>query len=393
MVSRFAEQRQVGFRWLKFSSFVEEEFRQYYAQATASRARFIIGIALASTLVMIGTQIAKGGIDFMVGFQALIMVPILTGTLYSSRSSQYRLYQFLLVASALLIGLILNSIVTRAVLDDMPYYFGAVIAWLFVGWLILGLTFRAAALASAVLSFSYIWALMHWSVGATEALFESLTLVTVNIIGAFCCYQLEHAERRSFLESKFLSELAEQDGLTGLHNRRSFDQHLDRLWRQSRREQSQLTLMLIDIDHFKTYNDAYGHQAGDDALKRVAEVIGAAAQRPLDIACRYGGEEFALLLYGPVSEFGKDLPEQIRGDILALKIPHRKSTTSPYLTASVGVAIMMPNAERSMAGTLQMADEALYQAKDEGRNRVVIKESPHSEIQTGRFRAAKTATG
>ena len=80
--------------------------------------------------------------------------------------------------------------------------------------------------------------------------------------------------RKNFVESKVLSRLAEQDGLTGLYNRRSFDQHLDRLWRQSRREESQLTLMLVDIDHFKAFNDHYGHQAGDDALKRVAEVIG-----------------------------------------------------------------------------------------------------------------------
>ena len=164
---------------------------------------------------------------------------------------------------------------------------------------------------------------------------------------------------------------------------------MDRIWRQSRREQSQLTIMLIDIDHFKAFNDLYGHQAGDDALKRVAEVIAMGAQRPLDFAARYGGEEFALVLYGPANDFGRDLPEQIRQKVESLAIPHVEASAGARLTISIGVAIVTPGAERSLAGAIQMADEALYQAKEEGRNRVVVKESRSTHIETGRFRAAR----
>ena len=189
-----------------------------------------------------------------------------------------------------------------------------------------------------------------------------------------------------------MSQLAERDGLTGLYNRRSYDQYVERIWRQSRREDVQLTLILIDIDHFKTYNDHYGHQAGDDALKEVANVISLSAQRPLDFSARYGGEEFALILYGPDDEYGRELPEQLRESVRDLKILHADSVTDQYLTVSIGVALVMPGSVRSLIGAIQMADEALYQAKEEGRNRVIVKESD-SHIQTGRFRSSKTATG
>ena len=107
-----------------------------------------------------------------------------------------------------------------------------------------------------------------------QLLFEGFMLGAVNLIGSYSAYQLEYSARQMFLESKLLAELAERDGLTSLYNRRSFDQYSKRVWRQSRRERDQLTIMMIDIDRFKDYNDMYGHQAGDDALKEVAGIIG-----------------------------------------------------------------------------------------------------------------------
>ena len=220
-----------------------------------------------------------------------------------------------------------------------------------------------------------------------EFVFGAAMLAFVNFFGALACYQLEFAVRTSFLESKVLGQLAERDGLTGLYNRRSYDKYIQRIWRQSRREQAQLTVMLIDIDHFKAFNDHYGHQAGDDALKRVASVIAAGVQRPLDIAARYGGEEFALVLYGPATEYVTDLPETLREDVMQLETSHEGATHTKLLTVSIGVAVVSPDAERSQAGAIQMADEALYQAKEDGRNRVVIKLSGTTVIETGRFRA------
>jgi diguanylate cyclase (GGDEF)-like protein len=166
---------------------------------------------------------------------------------------------------------------------------------------------------------------------------------------------------------------------------------MERIWRQSRRENVPVTVMLIDIDHFKPYNDLYGHQAGDDGLKQVAAIIANSVQRPLDLAARYGGEEFALVLYGPADEFVAQLPEKLRNEVLAMGAIHEAATHTKFLSISIGVAIVHPDAGRSLAGAIQMADEALYQAKEEGRNRVVVKLSGSTELQTGRFRARKAS--
>jgi diguanylate cyclase (GGDEF)-like protein len=393
LTSPFADQRKRGFRWLLFSDFVEEEFRQYYAKSNIQRGRLIPVLAIAVTLISFGVRLAEGNVTMsLVLFDFGVLLPILGTTLYFSVDPRrHRLYQTMLAISTLLIGMFITSVVTRASMGGLPYYFAVEIAWLFVIWLILGLPFRHAAAVALLLSATYLYGSYHWNFDFKETPFTLLMLIIVNGIGAFCCYQLEYAVRRSFLESKVLGQLAERDGLTGLYNRRSYDEYIERLWRQSRREQAQLTLMLIDIDYFKPYNDFYGHQAGDDALRAVADVISSSAQRPLDVVARYGGEEFGVLLYGPEHEYGRELPEQLRESVLALKIPHEQSAVHQYLTVSIGVALVLPGTDRSLAGAIQMADEALYQAKEEGRNRVIVKESSNSHITTGKFRAAKRA--
>jgi diguanylate cyclase (GGDEF)-like protein len=224
----------------------------------------------------------------------------------------------------------------------MPYYFGAQVAWIFVVWLILGLLFRYSAVTTLVISAAYVWGLFHWKIDAAEVLFESMMLIGVNVVGGLCCYQLESTARRSFEDGRKLAEQAERDGLTGLYNHRAYQSKVNAIWRLSRREQTPLTILMIDIDHFKDYNDRYGHQAGDDALKMVTHVIGQGAQRPLDFAARVGGEEFALVLYGTSGEHGRDLPEQIRRQIEQLAIPHACSSAAIHLTVSIGVAIVTP---------------------------------------------------
>jgi len=393
--SPYADQLKRGFRWLRFSDFVEEEFRQYYAQSNIQRGRLIPVLAIAVTLISFGVRLAEGTVSgSLLLFDFGLMLPILGATLYlSADPGRHRIYQAMLAISTLLIGMFITSIVTRASIGGLPYYFAVEVAWLFVIWLILGLPFRHAAAVALTLSTTYMYGSYLWNFEFNETSFSLLMLIVVNGIGAFCCYQLEFAVRRSFLDSKFLGQLAERDGLTGLYNRRSYDEYIERLWRQSRREQTQLTFMLIDIDYFKPYNDYYGHQAGDDALRAVGEVISGSAQRPLDFVARYGGEEFGVVLYGPAHEYGRELPEQLREAVMALKIPHERSTVSQYLTVSIGVALVLPGTDRSLAGAIQMADEALYQAKEEGRNRVVLKESSNAHIQTGKFRVARRLRG
>lgn len=348
-------------------------------------------LAACGVILTTGVAMAGQGVSALTAvFEFAVTLPLLVATLIASwQRERYQIYQYLLTTSALCIGLIITSVSLRAGLNGTPYYFGAEVAWIFTVWLILGLRFWHAAAVTSLVSMAYGWGLLHWHFGSQETLFQIALLIGVNLVAALACFDLEVAARESYRESERLNDLADRDGLTGLYNRRAYNNYMERIWRQSRRTESQLTIVMIDIDHFKTFNDLYGHQAGDDALKRVAEVIGMGAQRPLDFAARFGGEEFALVLYGPSGNFGRDLPEYIRHQVEALAVSNPESGMQAHLTVSIGVAIVSPGAGRSLAGAIQLADEALYQAKEEGRNRVIVKESRLSYIETGRFRASR----
>jgi diguanylate cyclase (GGDEF)-like protein len=221
-----------------------------------------------------------------------------------------------------------------------------------------------------------------------ELFYMTAILGAAAVIGGIATYNVEHALRTNFLETRLLNELAERDGLTGLYNRRLFDDYIRRVWRQSRREEVAIEIIFVDIDNFKIYNDLHGHQAGDDCLKKVANSIARCAKRPFDFCARYGGEEFVLVLYGPPEDYARNLPEQIRCDVMDLAIQHEGSEVADVVTVSVGVALARAGSKRSLTGAIQTADEAMYQAKKEGRNRVVFKDSNQSEVETGNFRVA-----
>ncbi len=173
-----------------------------------------------------------------------------------------------------------------------------------------------------------------------------------------------------------LERLATLDSLTQLANRRSFDNSLSQEWQRLARDRTPLTLILADIDFFKAYNDTYGHQAGDDCLKRVAQAIQRAVQRPMDLVSRYGGEEFAVILPNTHSEGGLQVAANIRAAVKALKITHLRSTVSEFLTLSLGVASTLPNPQSSPEGLIAAADQALYQAKAQGRDRTSASLTP-----------------
>jgi diguanylate cyclase (GGDEF)-like protein len=172
--------------------------------------------------------------------------------------------------------------------------------------------------------------------------------------------------------NRALSALIALDGLTGIANRRSFDGALARAWDRSRRSHSALGVLMIDVDHFKRYNDSHGHQAGDEILRRVAAAVSAAVLRPDDVAARYGGEEFAIVLPLAEGEASRVVGERVRHNVRALAIPYPEAPTG-IVTVSVGVASTRP-AESGVTPTqlLAAADQALYQAKGQGRDKVVL---------------------
>jgi diguanylate cyclase (GGDEF)-like protein len=172
-------------------------------------------------------------------------------------------------------------------------------------------------------------------------------------------------------KNKLLERLSTLDTLTGLANRRRFDDALQQEWKRAARDGSSLSLIFCDIDFFKGYNDTYGHQAGDDCLCRVARALAEVVNRPADLAARYGGEEFVILLVDTVLEGAVFLAEKMRLRIESLRIAHRSSGLGAFLTASFGVASLVPRAGIQPEDLIAIADHALYAAKQQGRNKVV----------------------
>ena len=170
-----------------------------------------------------------------------------------------------------------------------------------------------------------------------------------------------------------LTSLASTDGLTGLANRRAFDERLADEWARARRDGAQLSLLLIDVDHFKAFNDHYGHLAGDGCLRALGRILSAHARRPADLAARYGGEEFAVLLPGTGADGCAEVGEEIRGALRDLAMLHAQSLPSRLVTVSVGAATGFPSQTTTDCSALvAAADRALYAAKDSGRDRLVI---------------------
>lgn len=189
--------------------------------------------------------------------------------------------------------------------------------------------------------------------------------------------ELERRERELLEVTRLLEEtndrlrhLSTVDGLTGIPNRRRVIEFLEQEWRRSARDRAWLSVIMIDVDFFKNYNDACGHQAGDDCLWMVANCLKRSLNRPADIVGRYGGEEFVAVVPDTPVDGAVKVAESMRASVEALQVPHPDSEVSEFVTISLGVASCIPSADQDTTVLIGKADEALFQAKDLGRNRV-----------------------
>lgn len=180
--------------------------------------------------------------------------------------------------------------------------------------------------------------------------------------------KVENALKIANLE---LQKQVNLDGLTQVFNRRKFDEYFAQEWCRALREKQPLSLIMCDVDYFKLYNDTYGHLRGDDCLRAVAKGISVSVKRPGDLVARYGGEEFAVILPNTELEGAVHIAETIRKEIHKIQIPHVKSQISENVSLSLGVASVVPTQELSPETLIKTADEALYQAKKQGRDRFV----------------------
>jgi diguanylate cyclase (GGDEF)-like protein len=239
----------------------------------------------------------------------------------------------------------------------------------FYFYFMLGLTFGAAVRTNVLLIAAYATAALLQLVAPSVAIYSLFVLFCANLIGGAGCYALEYANRIAFLERRRLADVALHDGLTGLLNRAALEQQARGLWQHAQLARLPVSVLLIDIDHFKAYNDFYGHQAGDGCLKQVANAIRSTAQRrSLDMVARYGGEEIIAILPGADRAHAAQVAAAVLTAVTELGIAHGGSTTRPYVTVSVGVTPVDPGGDYSHDHAVRHADIALYSSKARGRD-------------------------
>jgi diguanylate cyclase (GGDEF)-like protein len=389
--SSLTAQLQRGFPWMRFEPALESVYRagQFADNLRLLRINLVLLAAIIFSLIQIDRVVMPVLSAQLPDILRLgVMVPVLAIafalTFLRNASTWYPRLMTVLMTLALMaiawLGLWAwgsgeDRVFVRLAVAIVAVYF------------VLGVPVRSAIAANGIaLVFYAVAATVAWSMpGAILAQFMAM-LVMTSVICVAGAYNLEHARRTAWLEGRLLAETVMQDGLTGIHNRRRLDDHLQRVWQQCVREHKPIALLFADIDHFKAYNDRYGHQAGDEALKAVAAVLARHARRPLDIAARFGGEEFAVVLYDTTREHAVRIGGEILEEVRGLGITHDASSAAAVLTISLGIACVVQVARRSSAGLLQLADQALYAAKEGGRNQLRTLEAEYEHMKTGYFR-------
>jgi diguanylate cyclase (GGDEF)-like protein len=384
-----ARQLREGFPWLRFSRELEPDFRRAHFDENLLHTRVNLCLAVIITIafnamdsVVLSPQLNR--IPSMI--HMLMIVPILLIGLAATFAAQrHKIYPPLALIASTVLGLGVVAIQIIATLGGVSILFPCLMLSIVFVYFLSGLIFYHAVAANVIVMLVYLGVGTALQLPGREFAYDAMAMVATNIFGASVVYMNEKISRMRFLEACLLRELVARDGLTGIQNRRMFDQHIARVWQQAVREQVRVAVLLADIDCFKDFNDRYGHQAGDECLRAVAVSLSQCARRPLDFVARYGGEEFAVVLYEANREYVAEVLTRIQRSIAELNIAHEASRVASRLTVSIGAAFILPSSSRTPEGLIQLADEALYTAKEQGRNRVVVMEAEYHTLKTGRF--------
>jgi diguanylate cyclase (GGDEF)-like protein len=387
--SPHAQQLRAGFPWLTFNGALESEFRlrNFDENLLHTRVNLCLAILIVIAFSAMDAMVLGADLDRIPNkIHILVIIPLLLICLLSSFSPQrHRYHEPLTMVMMTIFGLSVAAIQIVASLGGISLLIPCLILSIVFIYFMSGLIFYHAVAANVIVMLVYVAAGTALVLPGREFSYSVLAIVASNIFCASVTYMHEKTTRLRFLEACLLREMVARDGLTGIQNRRMFDQHIARVWQQAVREEERIAVLLADVDCFKDYNDRYGHQAGDECLRAVAVSLSQCARRPLDFVARYGGEEFAIVLYEASREYVAEVLTRIQRSIAELNIPHDASKVASRLTISIGAAFVLPAANRTLEGLIQLADEALYCAKEEGRNRVIVLEAEYHTMRTGRF--------
>ena len=368
---RYTVQRRAGFPWLRFMPDLEREYRQTFIHANATRLRVASVVGLIAILCFIfvdevlGSDIQPRSADWLLLGVALpcTLVPLIA----TFRHRQDGHLMPILFTAILLMALSIVAVIAlgREAAAWFPWE-SLILVTMFVAF-VSGLMFYEAMLVNALVWFAFVSS--NWDLREHDKLlYEAYYLLVANAVGWLGQYLLERHSRLSFLLQNELRQQAVLDSLTGLMNRRSFNNHMDAAWLQAQRGMTSIGLMLLDLDGFKRINDSCGHQFGDNALQHVAHVLRHCAARPLDAAGRYGGDEFIAVWYdvdGPwFQRLAEELPKRLEG----LRCGDPRNALD--VTVSGGAVMAWPRPGMSARDAVKMADEMLYDRKRNARGTI-----------------------
>lgn len=372
-----AAQIKRGFRNLRFEPAIEQEFREYFWNRYEFRTRVaLVGGALLFALFAIRDvrTLPAEVWHITVGIRMLLIVPsilLVVGLSFWSRLRHWMEAFLVFVVCIAMSGMTAVILVAAKMGSPLPYE-GLILIMVFTMFLS-GLRFYKAGISILLTVIVFISASLVLGMPSAQVVLQSYYLIGITLIGLIGSYSLELSLRANFLSEGVAQFRALHDPLTNLYNRRAAWDHMDRAWRLAFRERERLALLLVDVDHFKRFNDRYGHLMGDICLAKVAMALSDRIRRPMDIVARYGGEEFVAVLYDISEENLTRLCEDLRGAVSSLAIAHSDSSPHDRITISIGAALLLPaTGNFTLKSALEQADRALYRAKDQGRNRSEI---------------------
>lgn len=379
-----------GFRRLLFMPELEREFRRYLsrqARLAQQLGACLLILVVSGYLYIEHRLFGHHDPDWLRELTVLRLMQIVPGlailvlTLFLRRARiiANRMFPLFLV----LIGVIAARIDMQYEITQPEFAFRYGAGLLIVcSFFFLGVTFwRALASAMAIVLFDVLIAVVVLS--PSELLVHWISVsyyLLLLVLGAISRYVHEYSQREQFLTRKLLGWVAQHDAMTGLANRRSFDTALPQTLLQARRERKPLALLLLDLDNFKDYNDSLGHPAGDALIREFGALLTGFSRRPLDLAARVGGEEFALLLLDCDAQSAQAIAGQILQALEARALPHPASVHGAHVTSSIGVAMLQP--EQTPEQLYHAADKALYEAKLAGKNRYAMSAGQSTEARS-----------
>lgn len=389
-------------RKVQFDATTEREFREWYRHYVRARVRAALWLPLAALLLLLfapgpfaGLRDAWFGTNPSNAFFILSFAIVLPSTLAIFAITYTRLYDRYYAATSQVVAPLHGAcfMAMDAMMRPHGHSLGSWLVLVTLGsYFTYGMLVHQGIRSALIMLGTFIVFGLAMGLDSMQWRMDLAAIMFSATFSGYLFYMLHQAVRANYQERRNMHDRLHRDGLTGIYNRRMFDEHIERLWQQAMREGVVLGLLIVDIDHFKDYNDSLGHQAGDECLTKIAKLLSTGARRPLDLSARYGGEEFAIVLYGTDRASIEELSQQLQATIAATALPHPASPVKPHVTVSIGGACVVPATGRSQYGFIQLADEALYAAKERGRNRVVIMDREYDTLRTGAFRSYKVGS-